>query len=85
MSFCPFWVVFKIFTCQMRKWDLFTLCTKLYFSPGQWNMLDALDLTQEFNKENENLVNSNTFNLKEESPSGNKAKTSQQSKNKIEG
>ena len=48
-------------------------------------MLDAIDLTQEFNKENENLVNSNTFNLKEESPSGNKAKTSQQSKIKIEG
>ena len=35
MSFCPFRVVFKIFTRQMRKWDLFTLCTKLYFSPGK--------------------------------------------------
>ena len=48
-------------------------------------MLQAIDLTQEFNKENENVVNSNTFNSEEEIPNGNKAKTSQQSKSKIEG
>ena len=48
-------------------------------------MLHAIDLTQEFHKENENVMNSNTFNSKEESPNDNKARTSQQSKNKIEG
>ena len=56
-----------------------------FFFPGKWNMLRAIDLTQEFNKENENVMNSNTFNSKEESPNGNKARASQQSKNKIEG
>ena len=48
-------------------------------------MLETIDLTQEFNKENENVVNSNTFNLEEESPNDNNPKTSQQSKSKIEG
>lgn len=48
-------------------------------------MLETIDLTQEFNKENENVVNSNTFDLEEESPNDNKTKTSQQSKSKIEG
>lgn len=47
-------------------------------------MLETIDLTQEFNKENEN-VNSNIFDSEEESPNDNKTKTSQQIKSKIEG
>ena len=56
-----------------------------FFFPGKWNMLETIDLTQELNKENENVVNSNTFHLEEQNPNGNKTKISLQSKSKTEG
>lgn len=48
-------------------------------------MLETIDLTQELNKENENVVNSNTFHVEEQNPNGNKTKISLQSKSKTEG
>ena len=48
-------------------------------------MLETIDLTQELNKENENVVNSNTFLLEEQNANGNKTKTSLQCKSKTEG
>ena len=55
------------------------------FFPGKWNMLETIDLTQELNKENENVVNSNTFHSEKQNPNGNNTKTSLQSKSETEG